>query len=131
MSLGRILGSQNGSGARAAALWGHGGLGAWWAGGTVGWGHGGLGAPALSPAQQQQCQPPRGARRAVGKGLWACLRHRPSRARLVEGRLGRAGGSRVGAVCMGIASRCVCSPRLAGRESCDAPIIKSLWWSEG
>lgn len=34
MSLQRILGSQNGSGARAAALWGHGGLGAQWAGGT-------------------------------------------------------------------------------------------------
>lgn len=34
MSLGRILGSQNGSGARAAALWGQGGLGARWTGGT-------------------------------------------------------------------------------------------------
>lgn len=39
MSLGRILGSQNGSGARAAALWGHGGLGARWIGGTVDWGY--------------------------------------------------------------------------------------------
>lgn len=122
MSPGRILGSQNGSGARAAALWG--GLGAQRDGGTVGRRH--LPSPQHNSSQADLLREGEGEGAVGLPASWAEQSVAGGRERW--GGLGGAGWE-----VHAWAPRADVSAAhdwQAGRAAMPL-IIKSLWWSEG